>query len=388
MLSTPTKTTKVLVDIGDSVVKKKRIIINQGGMGSSKTYSILQLIIMICRKSTVPLMCSIVSETFPHLRRGAIKDFLAILEDWGMYSEKNYNRSEHYYKIGKCKVEFFSADQPDKMKGARRNILFINEANNINFQVWEQLEPRTSWLVFIDFNPDREFWAHTELDDRPDVERLYSTYLDNEFLSEGERKAIEARRNNTAWWRVYGEGKIGSVEGLILTNWTQINDSEFPIVGWFYGMDFGFTNSETAIVKIVKQGNKLYVHEEVYETGLITRRMIERINQLNIQGVIIADCAQPISIADLNDAGIRVLPSMTYRGAVNNRIEMLQDYEIFVTKSSTNVIKELRNWQWIYDKKTNKWINEPVDEFNHALKALGYAVEIKTKSRRGIKVHN
>lgn len=388
MQSISTKTTKIVDDILNQVVKNKRIIINQGGMGSSKTYSILQVIIMLCRKTDKSLLISIVSETFPHLKRGAMKDFIDILESWNMFSERNFNRSDYTYKIDKCKVEFFSADQPDKMKGARRDILFINEANNVNYHVWEQLEPRTKWMVFVDFNPDREFWIHTEVMQRDNAEMLHSTYLDNEFLSSGERNSIESRKHNERWWKVYGLGVIGTVDGLILTNWSQINDDEFPEGEAFYGIDFGFTNNPTAVVKIVRQAGVLYVHEVLYTTGLISRRLIDKLQACELSGLTVADVAQPITIADINDAGIKVLPSMSYKGSVNKRIEMLEDYEIRVTKSSVNVIKELRNWQWIYDKKENKYINTPVDQFNHALKALGYAVEVKTKYRRGIKVHN
>ena len=365
-----------------------RIILSQGGTGSSKTYSHLQLLIILVKDAKRPVIASIMSETFPHLRRGVMRDFFQILEEWNMNSPAAWNRSEYVYRMGRSIIEFFSADQPGKLKGSRRDYLYINELNNIPVEVWDQAEPRTRLKIFGDFNPDREFYAHTELADRPDCVILKSTYKDNPYLSKNEIQAIEARRKNEMWWRVYGEGELGIIEGLIFNNWQQCNDEEFPDADVFYGLDWGFTNSETALVAIARVGEKIYLKEIIYETGLLNRQIDNKLRANNITGLIVGDSESPKDIHDLKSMGHNIIPAYKYKGCVNKNIEMMHDYQFMVTKSSLNIIKEFRNWQWIYDNKTRRFINEPFDAFNHALKAVGYAMERKIRSRRVITVHN
>ncbi len=381
--------TKVFTDIVNAS-KSHRIIICQGGQGSSKTMSILQQFILIAKISDKRLIITICSETLPHLKRGAMRDFFNILEEWGMYNEKNHNKSDNIYKINKSIIEFVSADQPGKMKSTRRHFAFLNEINNIDFHFWEQIEPRTRIGVYGDFNPDHEFWVHTNVAKRDDAIILKSTYLDNPYLAESEKKSIESRRDNKLWWQVYGLGEIGTREGNIYHNWQQIDDIDFPFSSeQYFAIDWGFTNSPTVLIRTATIRDVIYVHEEIYQTELPNRILIEMIRAKGInKELIIADSEDPKSIAELAEAGLNVKGSIKFPGYVNKAIENLQMKKIHVTKSSINIIRELRNYQWIYDKKTNKYINTPVKESDHALDALKDLCFVIGQPRRGITQHN
>jgi len=378
------------------MTKRKRIV--PGGTSAGKTIGIL--IWLISQAADYPgTEISVVSETIPHLRRGAIKDFIKIMRSFpGQFKDENYNKSSLTYTFTNGSyIEFFSADQDMRLTGARRDILYLNEANNVSWEAYHQLAIRTRGIIWIDYNPTNEFWVHTELMKDPDVEILILTYKDNESISESIKHEIEAARDKAVdspywanWWRVYGLGQIGKTEGLIYNNWTQINDVEFPNnQDQYFAIDWGFTNSPTVLVRIVIIKDCVYVKEEIYQTGLSNAELIRLMQGVGIRReLIIADSENPKDISELSTAGFNVKGSIKFPGYVCKAIEMLQSKKLYVTKSSVNIIKELRAYSWIYDKRVNKYINTPVKEFDHALDAIKDMVFIACQGNRCIKQKN
>jgi len=383
------------VDKIKTLTKKKRVV--QGGTSAGKTISILVWLISYAAKYPRKEI-SVISETIPHLRRGALKDFLKIMAETKQFKTSSYNKSLMKYIFANGSyIEFFSADQEGRLTGARRDVLYINEANNVNWQAYHQLAIRTNEIIWIDFNPVSEFWVHTELQRDEDTETLILTYLDNEVLNDSIKHDIEQAREKAKdssywanWWMVYGLGMVGKIEGLIYTDWHQINDAEFPFNDTqFFAIDWGFSNSPTVMIRIVFKKDCVYVHQEIYQTGLSNAVLINMIKSLGVRReLIIADSENPKDISELADNGLNVKGSIKFPGYVNKAIENLQAKKIYVTKSSTNLIKELRSYTWMYDKKKNEYINTPVKEHDHALDAMKDACYILGHSIRKIKQHN
>lgn len=353
---------------------KARIRVNQGSQGSSKTYSILQVIITMCLYGKEKIRCSIVSETLPHLRKGAMYDFFNILILNGLYDPKKHNRSElTYYFPNDSFVEFFSADDPLKVHGFRRDILFMNEAPNIPFDTYMQLEPRTAKVVFLDFNPTRTSWIHTEVIGNENVEYIHSTYLDNPFLPEGEKQSIISKKDRYPdWYRVYGLGETGELEGVVFNNWEQVDDDKFPDVQGVHGMDFGFVNDPTTLIELVKSDGELWVREKLWmyaaRTSDIDRNL--RMNKVPQDQRIWGDRSEPRLMKELRELGWPIYGCDNI-GIVFS-LNQLLEFKINITKGSTNLIKEFRNYMWTKMKGENKYINEPIDDFNHGIDALRY----------------
>ena len=359
---------------------RKRYIVNQGGARSGKTTATLQLLYHIAKTSRKPLVISVVSESLPHLRLGAIRDFTNILRNEGLIPEKIVNLTTNTYKVGKSIIEFFSADNPSKVHGPSRDILFLNEAINISYQIADHLFIRTSGAIFIDYNPVSEFWVHEHILNLPETAYFQTTYLDNLFVPEWIRKDIENHRNNENWWKVYGLGEIGSREGLVFDNWKQSDTfPENTDVVW-YGLDFGFTNDPSSLVKVCKQSGELWVNELFYETGLINKDISDRMELLGVRkGIdeIIADSAEPKSIAELRQRGWLIRGVTKGPDSVRKGIDTIKEYQVNVTKDSVNLIKEFRNYKWEIDKFTGKSLNVPIDAFNHGLDAFRYIAMMK-----------
>lgn len=349
------------------------IIINQGGTSSGKTYAILQLLITIAECSNSRLLISVVSETLPHLKRGAMRDFFNIIGD--SYTVESHNKTDNIYRIRNSQIEFFPADDESKMKGARRDILFINEANNVKKSAFDQLEPRTRISTFIDFNPTHWFYAHEMMNDKR-VKFIKSTYKDNDKLDAKIIRSIESRKyKDPNWWRVYGEGEIGMIEGLVFNNWQQVDN--FPDINYWCGLDFGYTNDPTSLIKIGVIGSELYVDELVYNTGLKNPEIASLINQnVDKYTEIFADSSEPKSIDEIFAYGVNIHPVFKGKDSIMNGIDILQRYNLKVTKRSTNLIKELRNYSWLKDKD-GRMINKPIDVFNHAIDAMRYGAMMK-----------
>ena len=267
-------------------------------------------------------------------------------------------------------MEFFSADQPGKVRGPRRDILFLNEGNNVSYETYTQLEVRTKKFILIDWNPVREFWWYTEVEPKQDVDFVTLTYKDNESLTPEFIKALEVRMGNKAWWRVYGEGLLGELEGQIYRDWEIIDEipHEARLMG--YGLDFGYTNDESAIVADYEYNGGHIWDEIAYQKGLSNRQIAQII--LNCpKALTVADSAEPKSIDEIKGYGVNIIPSVKGQGSVNQGIQYVQEQRISVTKRSLNIIKEQRNYMWLMDKD-GKIINTPSPIFNHAMDAGRY----------------
>jgi len=354
---------------------KKRIKIIQGGTSAGKTFGIIPILIDKCAKED-GLEVSIVSETIPHLRRGALKDFLKIMKWTNRYFDDRFNKSLLRYEFANgSTIEFFSADDASKLRGARRDILYINECNNVTFEAYNELSIRTKREVYLDYNPANEFWVHKELKDEPDTDFIILTYKDNEALDESIVTQIEKNRDKAQtssywanWWRVYGLGEIGSLEGVVFNNWKEIDflPEDAKLIG--VGLDFGYTNDPTAAIGIYNWNDKRIVNEIIYRTGMLN----SDIAKILPSGVVIyADSAEPKSIEEIKRYGKTIKGVTKGKDSINFGIDVMQRQDYLVTKQSTNLIKELRSYCWDTDKQGAR-MNKPIDHFNHAIDALRY----------------
>ena len=355
---------------------KKRLRIVQGGTSSSKTFTILPFLIQYALQ-TPNSEISIVSESIPHLKRGALKDFLKIMDWTGNLNHNNFNKSNLTYKFTNGSyIEFFSADQPDKLRGARRDILFINECNNVAFESYQQLAIRTKKFIYLDYNPTNEFWVHTELLNTEIADFVILTYKDNEALDEAIVTEIERAKEKAKtssywenWWNVYGLGQIGSLDGVIFSNWKTIDTipNDARLLG--YGIDFGYTNDPTAIVEIYKWNEHRIVNEICYNKGLSNSQIAKYINT---KLPCYCDSAEPKSIAELRMYGVNAHAVTKGSDSINFGIQIMQEESYLVTSKSLNLINELRKYAWDKDKKTGAKLNKPIDDYNHGIDSWRY----------------
>ncbi len=353
---------------------KKRLKIIQGGTSASKTISILMIFIDKAQ-SRKGYLSSVVSETMPHLKRGAIRDFINIMESHGYYNEKNWNRSDFIYTFETgSRIEFFSADSSDKVRGPRRNgDLFMNECNNISFETYTQLAIRTEGDIFLDYNPVAEFWVNTEVMPKLDHDFLILTYLDNEGLPETIIKEIESRKENKNFWKVFGLGELGDAEGKIYKDWKIIDEIPHEARLERYGLDYGYTNDPTSIVAVYKYNEGYILDEITFQKGLANKQIADIILNQPL-AIVVADSAEPKSNDELVSYGVNVLPANKGQGSVLQGIQYVQRQRISVTKRSVNVIKEYRNYLWKTDPN-GKIVNEPEHQFSHSMDAIRYALE-------------
>jgi len=354
---------------------KKRIKIIQGGTSAGKTFGILPILIdKAIRKDNLEI--SVVSESIPHLRRGALKDFLKIMKWTNRYIDGQFNKSLLRYEfLNGSVIEFFSADDSSKLRGARRDILYINECNNVSFESYNELSIRTKKEVFLDFNPANEFWVHKELKDEADSDFIILTYKDNEALDESIVSQIEKNREKAAtssywanWWRVYGLGEIGSLEGVIFDNWKTIDKipNEAKLIG--IGLDFGYTNDPTSAIEIYNYNGQRIINELVYRTGMVNSDIA---NILPSSVTIYADSSEPKSIEEIRRFGKMIKGVTKGVDSIRFGIDIMQRQEYLVTSQSQNLIKELRSYCWDVAKDGTRR-NVPIDHFNHAIDALRY----------------
>ncbi|MBL7113696.1 MAG: PBSX family phage terminase large subunit [Bacteroidales bacterium] len=363
---------------------------NQGGSRSGKTYSILQLLILVKAFEERNQVFSIVRKSMPALRATAMRDFFDILRTHDLYDQRNHNKTENTYILNDNLVEFMSLDQPQKKRGAKRTYLFLNEANELSLEDWIQLSMRTEKQIFLDYNPSMdEHWIYETVISREDCTFIHSTYLDNiQFLPEEVIKEIEnLKAVDENYWRIYGMGEIGQITGLVLTNWEVVE--AFPeTCDWVsHGMDFGFTNDPTVIVKVGMNAGEIWVDELVYSRGLTTRDILQALSELAISkgDDIIAD-NQPQSIFEIRREGFNIRPTFKGPNSIITGIDILKRFRIKVTKRSINLIRELKNYKWKEDSMGNA-MNQPVDKFNHAIDALRYVcMDRKLAERRVVRV--
>lgn len=383
-----------------------RYISSCGGTRSSKTFSILQTFILaiieevnLCKPATVN---SVVSESMPHLQRGAIRDFKTIMEQEGIWEESRWNETMHTYTWANGSIiEFFSVDNAGKVHGSARDRLFINEAQNIPYDIARQLFVRTRGQIICDYNPTHSFWLNEIIEPRENCICIHSTYKDNSFLTAEQIQEIEdAGKNDPNWAKIYIEGKVGTLDGLIYdfelidrlppkgvdkpekdkTDEEKYADSLIEI----QGIDFGFTNDPTARVQIYADPKRkhLYVRQRCYRTHMQNKHIVEDLQNDGVGRLveIFADCAEPKSIADIIDGGFNVTAcdkdAPVKSDKLKFQLQWMQGWKLFVTKDSLDLINELRNYVWAKDRDGNA-LNEPIDKFNHLLDALRYAVWTK-----------
>jgi phage terminase large subunit len=340
------------------------------------------------QRDKIATVTSVVSESFPHLKRGAIRDFLNIMEEHGYYKESRWNRSDSIYTFETgSKIEFFSADQSSKVRGPRRQRLFINECNNVPLETFEQLEVRTSDVIFLDWNPTNEFWFYSDiLPKRTDVDHIILTYLDNEGLPVSIRESIEQRRNRKGWWKVYGEGQLGEVEGKIYKDWEVIDEIPHEAKLVRRGLDFGYSNDPTALVDIYSYNGGFILDEQIYQKGLTNKQIADKILNLEEANVlVVADCSEPKSIDEIKSYGINIVGCEKGKDSITNGIQLVQDQRISLTKRSFDTKKEYNNYLWMNDKD-GKILNVPEDGFNHAMDAIRYGITSILKKLDGLEV--
>lgn len=353
----------------------KRITIEQGGSRSGKTYNILMWLIFAYSDRNNGKTITICRKTFPALRASSMRDFFDILKKYDLYKEANHNKSNSEYLLNNNLFEFISLDQPQKVRGRKRDMLYINEANELYFEDWQQLILRTTDKAILDYNPSDEFhFIYEKIKPRDDAEFFITTYKDNPFLDIETVNEIERLRFvDENYWKIYGLGQVGSSQALIF----RINEcNSIPAEAKFlsFGMDFGFTNDPTTLVAIYQQGDNIYLKELLYQTGLTNRDIDEKLRFHSVERKeIFADSAEPKSIEELYRMGWNVKPATKGQGSVNIGIDMMKRYELYVTKDSVNMIKEFRNYKWQEDKNGNV-LNTPVDMFNHTIDAIRYGL--------------
>lgn len=377
----PVYDTTVFKSTTAGILANVPLIIQQGGTYSGKTYNIILALVTYLKQTKERLTVSIVSCTFPHLKRGAIRDSQDILTKVG--GLKSWNKSDFIAEVGNSIIEFFSADNDGKVRGGKRDILFINEANLINYERYRQLSMRTRRTTIIDYNPVSEFWLHSQV--LPGISRnqylfKLSTYKDNPTTPEKVIKDVESLKlTNPTLYDVYALGRTGTVEGLIFKNISLVDEMPDYLKKKAFGMDFGFTNDPTALIQIGFEGDNLYLHEVLYETNLTNQDISKKLAELNFSkrlDEIVADSAEPKSIEELRRLGWNIWPCE--KREIVYGIDLMLRYKIHITKSSLNLIKEFRNYSW---KKTpdGRSVNVPADTFNHGIDAARYAVLFKMR---------
>lgn len=364
----------------EAIENGRKVVIHKGGTGSGKTYDLMMFLITYVMMKQKSQIITVVSESHPHLKIGAIRYLLEITQKIGIYDDKYWNKSESVftYKPTGSIIEFFSADRIGKALGARRQWLYGNEINNLKVDVWEELARRSENIIG-DFNPTAQFWLEEWLLNYDDTITILSNYLDNPYLPDTEKQRIAKRANRDAnFKRIHIDCEYGIYEGLIFEHWSQIDQIPENIKGVeTYGMDFGFSQDPTTLVRLIETTEAYYADELIYQTGMLNRDIVTRLENLGIKkgyDKIIADSAEPKSIHEIHLAGFNIKGAQKGADSIRAGIDRLKSKPLYVTKRSINLIKELRNHSWEIDK-SGRATNKPIDDYNHLLDALRYASE-------------
>tara|TARA_R110000751_G_scaffold76088_1_gene153090 strand:+ start:8 stop:1171 length:1164 start_codon:yes stop_codon:yes gene_type:complete len=356
------------------VESDKKIIVQQGGTRSGKTYNILLwLIFQYCSQHTGKII-TICRKTFPSLRATVLRDFFDILKKHTIYRELNHNKSNSEYNLFDNLVEFISLDQPQKIRGRKRNLLFINEANELYFEDWQQLVFRTQERIVIDFNPSDEYhWIYDKVITREDCDLFKTTYLDNPFIEDAIKVEIERLKDtDEQYWQIYGLGERAASRSTIF-NYTEVDIIPYAAKLIAYGMDFGYTNDPTTLVAVYTLEHKLYIKEHLYRTQMTTTDINEFLKKEQLlSNPIYADSAEPRLIRELRTMGNNIFPSMKGKNSINAGIDLLKRYKIHILSGSNNAIQEFRNYKWTEDK-SGRLTNVPEDKHNHIIDPCRYA---------------
>ena len=374
---------------------EERTVVNQGGTSSGKTYSIMQVLFFLSMQEG-SLVTTVVGQDVPNLKKGAYRDAKRILEaspilqGWFPY----INEGERVIRcVNGSIVEFSSFKDAQDAKSGKRDYLFINEANGIPYEVYWQLAIRTRRRVFIDYNPTARFWCHDEVIGRDGVKLIVSDHRKNYMLTEEEHRRIEGIEDPELW-KVYARGLTGKIEGLVLTNW-DICDTLPPREEWKMscrGLDFGFSNDPSALEHVVQAHGDLYIDEEIYSTGLTNPEIARRAETEGVtkEDQIIADCAEPKSIAELRSHGLWVTPSPKGNDSIVYGLDILKRYRIHVTRRSIGLLGNLRSYKWDKDRDGNM-TSKPEDRNNHGIDAIRYVGLAKLAEKapvRGVRRRN
>lgn len=365
------ETTRIFEKNLEADKSKSVTIVNEGGSRSSKTYSIAQLFITkaITEKNKVFSICR---KTFPALRASVMRDFFDIMRKAGLYRVERHNRTEHTYTFPSgTEVEFFSSDQPTKVRGRKRDLLWLNEANDFTLEDYRQLNMRTTGKVFLDYNPSDEFhWIYDYILNREDTKVIKSTYKDNPFLEQRVVKEIERYQGlDENYWRIYGLGQRGISETIIYRNWNYCDKIPDNIDDEIFGLDFGY-NNPSAFIRIGFKDRETYWQEKLYQSYLTNSQLIEKLKTFNLgYKLIYCDNAEPQRIDELKKAGFNAIPADK---DVGKGIDTVKSQKIYITKDSVNALKEIKSYS--YKKKDDKVLDEPVKANDHLMDAARYAI--------------
>jgi phage terminase large subunit len=349
----------------------KRIVANQGGTGSGKTYALCQLIILLALQDSGQFF-SIARKSLPTLKASAMKDFFKILRDSELYSHHDHNKTDHTYQLNGNTIEFFGLDDPQKVRSRRRDYLYLNEANEFTKEDFRQLSMRTNKRIYLDYNPsDQYHWLYDDVLTSPDCDVIRSTYLDNPFLPQEIIREIRSYKDKDQnYWRIYGLGERGISQTTIFTHW-QLSD-ELPAGDVIYGLDFGF-NHPAALIKVVIKDDNIYTQEKIYQSHLKTDELLDLVKaNTTPNDPIYCDAEDPQAIKDLENAGLYALAATKGKNSVMAGIREIQKRAFYITKESANVLKEAKSYSW--KEKDGKPIDEPVKARDHAMDAIRMAV--------------
>ncbi len=353
---------------------QSKIVVEQGGTRSGKTFNILLYLIFHYCQTNKGKTVTICRKTFPALRSSVMRDFLEILKQHNKYNEGNHNKSNSEYNLDGNLIEFISVDQPQKIRGRKRDVLFINEANELDYEDWQQLVFRTTEKIILDYNPSDEYhWIYDKVLNRDDVEFYKTTYLDNKFLDPTIVDEIERlKQTDEQYWQIYGLGEKGISKATIF-NYIEVPHIPHDAQLISYGADAGYTNDPSTLVSVYKKDYNIYIQEHLYRTMMTTKDISDHFKTLPIgRNPIYFDAAEPRLIDELRRMGHNIQPSLKGRDSINAGIDLLKRFKIHITKDSNNAIQEFRNYKWAEDR-TGKLTNKPIDKNNHIIDAVRYA---------------
>ena len=363
-----------------------QVVVNQGGTSSGKTYAIEQVLFCLACQ-THNLVITVVGQDIPNLKAGALRDALAILQRSDLINQqiKNYNKTERIFEFyNGSLIEFKSYANAQDAKSGKRDYLFVNEANGIDYSIYTELALRTRKRIFLDFNPNAEFWVHDRLIGKPGVQLIISDHRHNPYAESAIRLKIEKLKDeDLEQWKVYARGLTGKISGLIFKNWHVVEaiPADAKIIA--IGLDFGFSNDQTGCIKVYRQNGELWVEELFYEKGLTNPDISKKLKacRVNKTTEIIADSAEPKSIEELKQMGWHIVGAKKGPDSVNNSIDILKRFRINISRASVNLRKEIARYKWRTDSN-GKTLNAPVDSWNHLIDPLRYIALNKLTAKK------